>query len=198
MRIFIILISYLFWLFLSNPLFAQEGGSMPTAEEIIKKLDLKPLPEEGGYYRETYRSEGDGLPAKSYGINADSNRSVSTAIYYLVTPDNFSSIHRVKSDEVFHFYAGDPVEMIQFDESGKLEKFIMGNDIMNGESPQIVVPKHIWQALRLKEGGQWALFGTTVAPGFEFEDFEVGKREEMLKQYPHLEADILRFTVEEQ
>lgn len=180
----------------TNFTFAQEGGSMPTAEEIIKKLDLKPLPEEGGYYRETYRSEGDGLPAKDYGINADTNRSVSTAIYYLVTPDNFSSIHRVKSDEVFHFYAGDSVEMIQFDELGKLERFTLGDDVMSGELPQIVVPKHFWQALRLKEGGSWALFGTTVAPGFEFEDFEIGTRQEMLKQFPHLEADIIRFTLE--
>ena len=173
---------------------AREGDYMPTAEEIIAKLDLKPLPEEGGYYRETYRAEGEGLPARDFGIDKDSNRSVSTAIYYLVTEDNFSSIHRISSDEVFHFYAGDPVEMIQFDDDGNLERRILGSDVMNNEEPQVVVPKGIWQALRLVEGGGWALLGTTVAPGFEFEDFEIGTREQMLELFPHLRTDIMRFT----
>lgn len=165
-----------------------------TALEIIKKLDLKPLPEEGGYYRETYRSDAPQLPARSYGIEAEGNRTVSTAIYYLVIPESFSALHRVKSDEMFHFYSGDPVEMIQIDESGRLEKFVLGNDIAAGHTPQVMVPHGVWQALRLKQGGSWALMGTTVAPGFEFQDFEVGLREPMLQAFPQHRADILRFS----
>jgi predicted cupin superfamily sugar epimerase len=175
---------------------AKGGEYMPSAQEIIEKLDLVPLPEEGGYYRETYRSEGEKLPAKTFGIDAESKRSISTAIYYLVSAESFSAIHRIKSDEVFHYYAGDPVEMIQFDDQGNLSRFILGNDILGGETPQVVVPKGVWQALRLVEGGQWALLGTTVAPGFEFEDFEVGTREKMTELFPHLSNDIQRFTRE--
>ena len=175
---------------------AKGGDEMPSAQEIIDKLDLTPLPEEGGYYRETYRSEGDKLPARTFGIDADTGRSISTAIYYMVTADSFSAIHRIKSDEVFHFYGGDPVEMIQFDDQGNLQRFILGNDILAGETPQVVVPKGVWQALRLVDGGSWALLGTTVAPGFEFEDFEIGTREQMTELFPHLRNDIQRFTRE--
>jgi predicted cupin superfamily sugar epimerase len=165
-----------------------------NASEIIKKLDMRPLPEEGGYYRETYRSNAPKLPARSYGIDSDSNRSVSTAIYYLVIPESFSALHRVKSDEIFHFYAGDAVEMIQIDEQGNLERFTIGNDIASGHTPQVVVPRGVWQALRLKSGGKWALMGTTVAPGFEFEDFQVGDRDSMIEQFPQHRDDIIRFT----
>lgn len=169
--------------------FANDGeNKMLTANEVIKKLDLKPLPEEGGYFRETYRcttvfNSGDGSP-----------RALSTAIYYLVVPESFSALHRIKSDEIFHFYAGNAVEMIQIDPSGKLSRLILGSDIANGESPQIVVPAGTWQALKLKQGGQWALMGTTVAPGFEFEDFELGNREEMILEFPQLSNNINSFT----
>lgn len=169
---------------------------MKEAKDIIKMLDLKPLPEEGGYYRETYRDKAVMLPAKSYGIPADSVRSISTGIYYLVVPESFSALHRVKSDEVFHFYSGDPVEMIQIDQNGKLTKFVLGSDIFAGHTPQVVVPRGIWQGLRLKKDGKWALMGTTVAPGFEFEDFEVGAREAMIQQFPQYSSDITRFTRE--
>lgn len=167
-----------------------------TANEIIEMLDLRPLPEEGGYYRETYRSNIPSVPARTYGINSDTNRNVSTAIYYLVIPESFSALHRVKSDEIFHFYSGDPVEMIQIDQRGNLQRLTLGNDIAAGQSPQVVVPHGVWQALRLKDGGKWALMGTTVAPGFEFEDFEVGERESMLQQFPQHRDDIIRFSRE--
>lgn len=167
-----------------------------TAQEIIKKLDMKPLPEEGGYYRETYRGNAASLPARYFGIDATTDRSVSTAIYYMVIPESFSALHKVKSDEIFHFYGGDPVEMIQIHEDGKLERFTVGNNILAGEQPQVVVRRGVWQALRLKSGGKWALMGTTVAPGFEFEDFEVGYREQLIQEFPQLREDIIRFTRE--
>lgn len=169
---------------------------MKEAKDVIKLLNLKPLPEEGGYYRETYRDIAALLPAKSYGIHSESVRSISTGIYYLVIPESFSALHRVKSDEVFHFYSGNPVEMIQIDQNGQLQKYILGSDIFSGHSPQVVVPRGVWQGLRLIENGKWALMGTTVAPGFEFEDFEVGSRDAMIQQFPQHSGDIIRFTRE--
>jgi predicted cupin superfamily sugar epimerase len=163
--------------------YASGGNEMVTADDVIKALDLKPLPEEGGYFRETYRSDKINAPASIFGINSTDSRVISTAIYYLVRPESFSALHRIQSDEIFHFYGGDPVEMIQIDESGKLTSYIIGNDIFKGETPQVVVKR-----------GTWALMGTTVSPGFEFADFEVGDREKMLKLFPQHCDDILRFS----
>lgn len=170
---------------------ARGGNEMTTAKEIIEKLGLQPLPHEGGYYRETYKSDETTKPCDS-----NLTRSLSTAIYYLVTPDSFSALHRVKSDEMFHFYSGDAVEMIQITDDGKLSRITLGSDVLRGESPQVVVPKGVWQALRLKKGGRWALMGTTVSPGFEFEDFELGNREKMNGLFPRLEDDINGYTRE--
>lgn len=172
---------------------AQRINKKPTAEEVIKKLELQPLPDEGGYYRQTYKSDV-GLPANIFGIRSDLMRHISTAIYFLETPDGFSALHRIKSDEVYHFYAGDPVEMIQIDDSGRLSRFELGSDILNNQSPQVLAPKGVWQASKLKAGGRWALMGTTVAPGFEFEDFELGDRDRMLQQFPQLGQYVLSYT----
>ncbi|RYZ83884.1 MAG: cupin domain-containing protein, partial [Proteobacteria bacterium] len=136
------------------------------AQEIIEKLGLIPLPSEGGYYKETYRSDVPKVDASAFGITSDRGRNVCTAILYLVIPESFSALHRVKSDEIFHFYSGDSVEMIQIDGAGKETIFSIGSRIEDGELPQVVVPRGVWQGLRLKKGGQWALMGTTVAPGF--------------------------------
>lgn len=165
-----------------------------SAEEVIAKLNLKPLPDEGGYYRETYRSDLNPLQAGQFGIEAQTKRHISTAIYYLITKDNFSALHRIKSDEVFHFYAGDAVEMVQIDSKNELTKITLGHDIVNGHSPQVLVPRGVWQGLRLAEGGSWALMGTTVAPGFEFEDFELASPDKMVKELPQHKSLILRYT----
>lgn len=154
-----------------------------TADELIKLLDLKPLPEEGGYYRETYRAKP----------NSD-GRSHSTAIYYLVTPDSFSALHRVPQDELFHFYGGDTVEMIQITERGELSRFTIGRHFEKGEVPQIVVTGSTWQGTRLVGDGKWALLGCTVAPGFEFSDFEVKDRTELVRLFPQHATAIARFT----
>lgn len=135
-----------------------------NAQEVIAKLGLVPLPEEGGFYRETYRDP--------YGMElARGKRSFSTCIYYLITPEEFSKLHAVKSTEIFHFYAGDPVEMLQIDEDYKTKVITMGSDLSKDQCPQVVVPPLIWQGTRLKPGGAWALMGCSVAPGFEFSDF---------------------------
>lgn len=177
---------------------AHGGSGNMKAEQIIEKLDLKPLPGEGGYYRETYRSEKVDAPATIFGINSTDSRVISTAIYYLVTTESFSALHRIESDEVFHFYSGDPVEMVQIDHNGKLTRYTLGPDIFNGETPQVVVRKGTWQGLKLKHGGEWALMGTTVSPGFEFQDFELADREKLAKRFPQHKQEIENYTREAQ
>jgi predicted cupin superfamily sugar epimerase len=153
---------------------------MPTAQEIIDRFNLVPLTIEGGYFRETYRAplmiSATALPTEYGG-----DRYASTAIYYLLTPVTFSAIHRVKSDEVFHFYAGDPVEMLQILPDGTAKVVIIHNDLSPDREPQAVVPAGVWQGCRLVPGGKWALMGCTVAPGFDYVDFELAKRDDLLK-----------------
>lgn len=148
------------------------SANLPSAAQLIAHLELTPLPREGGYYRETYRCSAL-IPKESLSAEYDSVRNVSTAIYYLLTPDNFSALHRVLSDEIFHFYLGDPVEMLLIDPQECCTRVTLGSDLLNNQHPQQVVPAGHWQALRLFPGGRFALFGTTVAPGFEFQDFEL-------------------------
>lgn len=172
---------------------------MVTAQEVIQKLNLQPLPGEGGYFRETYKSSSTIPPASHFGILSLSEakeRPSGTAIFYLVTPESFSLLHRLSNDEIFHFYSGDSVEMIQIDEKGHLKKIVLGSDFMKGETPQVLVPKGTWQALSLKKGGHWALLGTTMAPGFDLDDFELGHRDELLKEFPNYREEILVYTKE--
>ncbi len=169
-------------------------AKMMTAQDIITRLSLKPHVE-GGFYSETYRSETY-IPSRMVGLDGKDTRHVSTAIYFLVTPETFSVLHRVKSDEIFHFYSGDPIEMIQIDPQGNISRIIIGSDIMNGEQPQVLVPKDYWQALKLRDGGSWGLMGTTVSPGFEYEDFEIGSRSELINSFPQVREDIVRYTRE--
>jgi len=164
------------------------SGVDRSAAEMIERLGLEPLPSEGGFYRETYRGEVNVTVEQG-------KRNVSTAIFFLVTPESFSALHRVKSDEIFHYYAGDRAEMLQIDPSGRVTHHLLGPDVMAGESPQIVVPRGCWQGLKLKSGGSWCLIGTTVAPGFEFADFEMGDRRSLIAQFPHLAGEITGFTV---
>lgn len=156
---------------------------MLTAEQIRKHLKLQPHPAEGGYFVETYRAEHslspDALPPGYPGA-----RAASTAIYYLLTPDSFSAMHRLRGDEIFHFYLGDPVELLQINTNGVGEVFVLGQDIVSGMKPQHVVPGGAWQGSRLGTDGKYALLGTTVAPGFDYQDFEIGEREELVAKFP--------------
>ena len=165
-----------------------------TARAIIEKLKLEPLPFEGGYFRRTYECAEPPVSAAQLRRAGSGPRLLSTAIYYLVTPEGFSALHRVKSDELFHFYAGDSVEMVQIDPRGRLSLHQIGPDILRGEEPQVLVPKNYWQGLRLIPGGAWALMGTTVTPGFEYEDFELGSREALTRTYPDLADVITAYT----
>ncbi|HXV12954.1 MAG TPA: cupin domain-containing protein [Candidatus Krumholzibacteria bacterium] len=164
-----------------------------NVDDIVRLLDLRPLPEEGGLFRETYRSanalDGSALPASYRGP-----RSLATAIYYLITPELFSAMHRVRGDEVFHFYFGDPVEMLQLRADGTGERLTLGSDVALGMRPQVVVAGGVWQGSRLRPGGSFALLGATMAPGFDVADFEIGQRMPLVRRYPDFAEEIARLT----
>ncbi|MFC2149338.1 cupin domain-containing protein [Candidatus Auribacterota bacterium] len=166
---------------------------MDPVKEIIERLGLRPHPKEGGYFKEIYRS--DEVIAKiSLPDRYDGPRPFSTSIYYLITPDSFSSIHRLCSDEIFHFYIGDPVEMLQLKPDGSGEIVIIGNDMNKGTMPQVIVPKGVWQGSRLVKGGKYALLGTTVSPGFDLNDYEDGNGDDLIKAYPDFKDMIIALT----
>ena len=148
-----------------------------TADEIKALLKLEPHPVEGGWYRRTYTSEVS--VALLRGV-----RPYGTAIYYLLEEGTFSEMHMVASDEIFHFYLGDPVEMLLLYPNGHSEVLIFGPDLAAGQRPQILVPAGVWQGERLVEGGKLALFGCTVTPGFDFADYRSGSYVELAARWP--------------
>ena len=156
---------------------------MVSSEELCKYLGLEPLPGEGGFYRETYRSELT-LDKAVLGGGYSGKRPAATAIYYMLTPDTVSALHRLPGDEIYHFYLGDPVEMLQLKSDGTGKIVTIGTRIIEGMHPQIVVPGGVWQGSRLAPGGKFALLGTTMAPGFEFADYESGSRRTLVTKYP--------------
>jgi uncharacterized protein len=164
-----------------------------TASDIISLLDLKPLEIEGGFFRETYRSP-QVIPASALGGRYGSDRPASTCIYYLLTSDTVSRMHRLPSDEVFHFYLGDPVEMLVLHAAGSGSTATLGLDLMAGQRPQVLVPGGNWQGCMLADGGDYALLGTTVAPGFEYADFELGDCNTLAEQYPDYAGIIRELT----
>jgi len=178
----------------------KHSSPLPSAEEIIRKLGLGPHPKEGGWFAETYRADegipGECLPGR-YRARSDAGRAFSTAIYYLLTPETRSALHRLASDEVFHFYLGDPVTMLNLHPDGSSEVLALGGDILAGERVQVVVRRGTWQGAHLAEGGRWALLGCTVAPGFEYADYEAASRRELLKRYPERRDLIIRLTEDE-
>ncbi|HEU5401534.1 MAG TPA: cupin domain-containing protein [Terriglobales bacterium] len=152
-----------------------------TAEDVKRILHLIPHPE-GGFYIQTYKAAEhiSGGVLDGY----DGERAASTAIYYLLESGTFSEMHRLRSDEVFHFYAGDPVDMLQLWPDGSSRVVQLGPDLTAGQIPQAVVPRGVWQGSRLAPGGRFALLGCTVAPGFEFADYESGRHDLLVAQYP--------------
>ena len=166
---------------------------MLTVDQIKSLLGLKPHPEEGGFFVETYRA-GERIPAEALGGRYRGARSVGTAIYYLLTPETFSAIHRLASDEIFHFYLGDPVEMLHLFADGSGRVVVLGPDLEKGMRPQVIVPRGVWQGSRLVAAGRFALLGTTVAPGFDFADYEHGRRAELLRAYPQFREVIVALT----
>lgn len=165
---------------------------MKDAEYWIEKLKLLPHPE-GGYYKETYRSEEiinrDHLPQRFIG-----HRNISTSIYYLLQNGQFSKLHRIKSDEIWHFYDGCGLIIYSIDNNGKLTKNKLGINIEEGESPQILIKAGDWFGAKVSKPDSYCLAGCTVSPGFHFEDFEMGNREELTKLFPEYLSIINDFT----
>ncbi len=165
-----------------------------TADEVKKMLGLAPHPREGGWYARVYES-GERVEAGAFGdARYGGARLTGTAIYYLLEPGTFSEMHRLKSDEVFHHYAGDAVEQLQLAEGEEGRVVVIGGDLAAGQRPLAVVRRGVWQGARLRDGGSWALLGCTVSPGFEFEDYEAGDRAKLAGRWPGWEGMILELT----
>jgi len=161
-----------------------------TASRLIEMFDLAPLPWEGGYYRETWRSDVS-IPQLTLGAEYKGPRAAGTSIYYMLTPDTVSRMHRLLSPETFHFYMGDPVEMLLL-HAQLSDTLIFGEDILAGQRLQYTVPGMVWMGARLLPAAPeselpshgFALMGTTVAPGFDFDDLEMGDGDSLAYAYP--------------
>jgi len=168
---------------------------MLTPDQLIKIFNLEPLPIEGGQFFQTYVSAEtithDRLPDR-YPVD----KPFGTAIVYLLTadPDSFSALHKLPTDEVYHFYLGDPVELLQLHPDGSSERIILGQDLLGGQKVQHVVPRDVWQGSHLLPGGQFALLGTTMAPGYTDEDYVGGDPDELITAYPNRETLIEQLT----
>jgi predicted cupin superfamily sugar epimerase len=157
-----------------------------NSKDLIQQLLLQPHPE-GGFYKETYRSD------QMITLPGGKVRNVSTAIYYLLEDDNKSAFHRIQADELWFFHQGQTLEIV-FIQDGKLKKTILGNTVEKGEIPQTTIPANVWFAARIKDAVGYALVSCTVAPGFDFLDFELAKRDNLVQQYPQLKDIIEEFT----
>lgn len=158
----------------------MEGDQAMTAQDVMGLLNLEPLDMEGGYFRQNYRSTK----------KTEQGKPAATAIYFLLTPDSFSRLHKLPTDEVYHFYLGDPVELLLLSPNQGGQKIILGNRIEQGMKVQAVAPACVWQGSRLLEGGSWALLGTTMSPGFTDEDFIPAQPEELKQAFPKFAEEI--------
>ncbi len=155
---------------------------MITVQQLIEKYQLLPHPE-GGYYSRTYESE-ELIPANALPERFDAERLISTAIYFLLDGKNFSAFHRIKSDELWHFYAGDGLQIYVIHPDGRGEILKLGNDLSNGFSFQHVVKAGCWFASKPITENGFSFTGCTVAPGFDFADFELAEKKQLQKEYP--------------
>jgi hypothetical protein len=168
---------------------------MLTAREIIELLRLEPLAVEGGRFRQTWIAD-EAVPAEALPARYGRSKTTGTAIYYLLTDeaDGFSAFHRLPTDEVYHFYLGDPVEQWLLRGDGRVERVVLGPDLAAGQRVQHVAPRGVWQGSRLVPGGRFALLGTTMAPGFDPGDYEAGVRDALLASHPEAAKIICALT----
>ncbi|BCS52525.1 cupin domain-containing protein [Geobacter sp. SVR] len=173
---------------------SEQSGPAGHAPQhyLIERLGLTRHPE-GGWYRETYRSAEE-VPTDALPERFGGQRSLCTAIYFLLERGEFSVLHRIKSDEMWHFYAGAALTVHLITPGGERRSLRVGSDLAAGETPQAVVPAGSWFGAEVSGEGEFALVGCTVAPGFDFADFEMGSREELLRQFPGHSDIILRLT----
>lgn len=164
----------------------------PDLEKLIASLRLERHPE-GGWYRETYRAT-ESVPSSALPARFGGERAFGTAIYYLLTGGDFSALHRIKSDELWHFYAGSGLTIHQISPAGEYRRIKLGADHANGETFQAMVAAGSWFGAEVSVAGGYALVGCTVAPGFDFRDFEIADRNYLLKTYPAHGKIICRLT----
>jgi predicted cupin superfamily sugar epimerase len=154
-----------------------------TAEEVRRRLGLVPLPFEGGYYAETWRAD-EVLPAAALPERYGAPRALGTAILYLLEPGTCSRMHRLRTDETYHFLLGDPAELLVLEPGRQGRVVVLGGDLAAGLRVQFTVPRGAWQGGRVVAGGAWSLFGVTLAPGFDRADFEAGSRDALTREWP--------------
>lgn len=154
-----------------------------NAEALIAHLGLVRLGFEGGYYRELSRSDVT-LPTSVLGADFDGPRAMATHIYYMLTPHTRGLMHRLRGEEIYHFYLGDPVRLLLLAPDGHGEQLTLGHDLAAGQRLQVRVPAGWWQGSRVVEGGTFGLMGTTMAPGFDLKDFELGERSALTASHP--------------
>ena len=163
-----------------------------TAQAWIDGLQLRRHPE-GGWFRETYRSD-EGVGRAALPPRFGDDRAFSTAIYFLLEGEDFSALHRIKQDEVFHFYDGSSLTVHVIDPDGNYSALKLGRDWTAGERPQAVVPAGSLFGATVNDTRSYSLVGCTVAPGFDFADFELPPREELCRQFPQHREIIERLT----
>lgn len=170
------------------------NNNTPVTEfqSIVKSLNLLPHPE-GGFYKETYRSSLI-IPKSVLADNFSGDRSVCTGIYFLLTSDNFSAFHRIQQDEMWHYYSGSPLLVHIIDPKGHYSEIEVGLDFDNGQQPQFVVPAGCWFASSVKEENSFSLVGCTVAPGFDFDDFELASFDMLSNKFPQHQQIIKKLT----
>ena len=178
---------------------AQTGAvPRPSAAALIKHFNMARIPQEGPWFALTYNSP-DVLARAALPERYDGPRATGSAIIALVTRTDFSAMHRLKTDEMWHYYGGDPLEMLILHPNGNGEVVVLGPDVLAGQKLQYVVPRGSWQGARPrgKSRDSYAIFGDTLAPAFEYSDFEMGYRDELQKAYPHQAASIEQLTRKE-
>jgi predicted cupin superfamily sugar epimerase len=177
---------------MTNPFNPKPGGA---AQRLIQHFKMEKIPAEGPWFTSTYRSQdvldASGLPGRYSG-----SRVAGTAIYAVQTKEDFSAIHKLATDEIWHFYGGDPREMLLLYPDGHGELAVIGPDVFKGQRSQFVVPRDVWQGSMPTGSGSegYSFFGNTLAPGFEFDDFEMGYRDELQAKFPRFAEQIAQLT----
>lgn len=165
---------------------------MDNVDYLIKVLGLQPHPE-GGYFKEIYRSSGE-INSESLDSRYVGNRNYATSIYFLLTSDTFSAFHKINQDEIWHFYDGSPIKIHMISETGDYSNVIVGKNLKQGEKLQFVVPGGYWFAANVINNNDYSLVGCTVSPGFDFKDFQLAKRNDLIKMFPQHKNILTQFT----
>ena len=162
------------------------------SKKIIEKLNLLPHPE-GGYFKEVYRSSGV-IESEILGSEFSGSRNYATSIYFMLTSDTFSAFHKINQDEIWHYYDGSAIELHVISESGQHTQHVIGKDIFNNQVPQLVVLANHWFAAKIINYNDYSLVGCGVSPGFDFRDFILPTRQELVQKFPQHEDLITAFT----